>query len=91
VGVSQSPRSGRSLCELAAQSVRRHEVDELLPTVDLDDRDQLAVARLELGIAVDRHLLELEPELLTRRDERLPRTPAQVAALGAVQPDDGYG
>ncbi len=33
---------------------------------DLDDRNQLTVARLELAVAVDRHLLELEPELVAQ-------------------------
>jgi hypothetical protein len=34
------------LCELPTQRVGRDEVDEGLLTVDLDDRDQLAIPRL---------------------------------------------
>jgi hypothetical protein len=59
------------LCQLSAQGVRRNEVDERLHAVDLDHRDQLAVARLELRIVVDSDLLELEPELVTQRDDGL--------------------
>jgi hypothetical protein len=55
--------------------------------VDLDDRNQLAVARLELGIAVDRHLLELEPELVLQRDHGLPCPLAKVAAGRAEETD----
>jgi hypothetical protein len=79
------------LCELSAQGVRRNEVDERLHAVDFDHRNQLAVARLELLVAVDRDLLELEPELVTQRDDGLASPLAQVAARGPVQPDEGYG
>jgi hypothetical protein len=75
------------LCELPAQRVGRHEVDKRPDAVDLDDRNQLAVPRLELGIAVDLHLLELEPELVTQRDNGLASVLAQVAPRGPVQPD----
>ena len=75
------------MCQLSAQSVRRNEVDERLHAVDLDHRDQLAVARLELRIVVDSDLLELEPELVTQRDDGLASPLAQVAAVGPVQPD----
>jgi hypothetical protein len=75
------------LCELAAQRVGVHEVDELLLAVDLDHRDQLAEPRLELGVAVDRDLLELEPELVPGLDERRPRPLAEMAALRPVQND----
>jgi hypothetical protein len=34
--------------------------------VDLDDRDQLPIARFQPGIAVDRNLVELEAELVTQ-------------------------
>ena len=75
------------MCELSAERGGVDEVDELLLAVDLDDRDQLAEARLELRVAVDRDLLELEPELISRLDERRPRTLAEVAALRPVQND----
>jgi hypothetical protein len=54
------------LCELPAQRVRRHEVDERLHAVDLHHRNQLAIPLLELGIAVDRNLVELEPQLVAQ-------------------------
>jgi hypothetical protein len=79
------------LCQLSAQSVRRHEVDERPHAVDLDHRDQLAVARLELRLAVDRDLLELEPELVPQRDDGLPRLLAEVAAGRPVEANAGYG
>jgi hypothetical protein len=75
------------LCELPTQRVGRDEVDEGLLTVDLDDRDQLAIPRLQLGIPVDRDLLQLETELVARSDDRLARLLAQMAPRGAVQPD----
>jgi hypothetical protein len=79
------------LCELSAQGVRRNEVDERLHAVDLEHRNQLPVARLELRVAVDRDLLELEPELVTQRGDGLAGALAQVAPGGPVQPDEGYG
>jgi len=75
------------LCEPAAQGIRLHEVDECLLAVDLDDRKQLAVPGLEVGVAVDQHLLELEAELVTKRRDGLPRTLAEVAAGRAVNSD----
>jgi hypothetical protein len=54
------------LCDLAAESVRRDEVREGLLAVELDYRDQLAEAGLELGVAVDGDLLQLEAELDTK-------------------------
>ena len=55
--------------------------------VDLDDGDPLAVARLELGVAVDRDLLELEAELLVQ-SAHLPHGPlAEVTIRGGVDDD----
>ena len=42
-------------------------VHEAPPAVDLDDRDPLAVLRLELGVAVDQDLAQLEAELVPCR------------------------
>ncbi len=75
------------MCELPAQRVGLDEVDESLLPVDLDDRDQLPVARLQLGIAVDRDLLEVEAELVAKLDDRGPRPVAEVTALRAVEDD----
>ena len=79
------------MCEPAAQCIRRHEVDERLLAVDLDDREQLAVASLQLGVAVDQDLLELEAELVPERDDGLARTLAEVAPLRAVEQDRTTG
>jgi hypothetical protein len=59
---------------------------------DLDDRQPLAVARLELGIAADVDLLELER--VPRADvlEHLPRPLAEVTAgRGEERDANGYG
>ena len=76
-----------SLCELPAKSVGLHEVDERLLAVDLDDRDQLAVPLLQLGMAADVDLLELEAELVAELGDRRPRARAKVALLSAVERD----
>ncbi len=75
------------MCELSAQGVGRNEVDERPHAVDLDHRDQLAVARFQLRVTFDRDLLEVEPELVTQRDDGLAGALAQVAPGGPVQPD----
>ena len=72
------------MCEPPAKRCRIDEVDEFLLAVDLDDRDQLAEARLQLGVPVDRDLLELEPELVPSLDERRSRALTEVAALSPV-------
>ncbi len=75
------------MCELAPQRIGRNEVDERPHAVDLDHRDQLAVARFQLRVTFDRDLLEVEPELVTQRDDGLASPLAQVAAVGPLQPD----
>ena len=75
------------MCEPPAESIGRHEVDERALAVDLDDREQLAVASLELRVAVDQDLFQLEAKLVPERRYRLAGTLAEVAALRAVQPD----
>ena len=79
------------MCNRPAQRVRVHVVGEAPPTVDLQHRDPLAVLRLELGIAVDRDLAQLEAELVARgRDDAASRV-AEMAARGGVEDDLGYG
>jgi hypothetical protein len=68
-----------------------HVVDETAPTVDLDDRDPLAVRGLELGVAVDRDLPQLEAELVARRRDDAPGRLAEVAARSGEEDDLGYG
>jgi hypothetical protein len=62
-------------------------VGERADAVDLDYRDHLAVARLELQVAVDRDLVELESQLLLKRAHLRERPLAEVAALSVI---DGY-
>jgi hypothetical protein len=75
------------LCELPTQRVRLNEVDERLHAVDLDHGNQLAVTRLELGVAVDRDLFELESQLVTQRGDRRASALAQVAPRRPVDAD----
>jgi hypothetical protein len=66
-------------------------VDEAPPAVDLDDRYPLPVVGLELGVAVDLDLPQLEPELVAgSRDDPASRL-AEVAAGRRVEDDCGYG
>ena len=87
--MSQTRCSGRSLCsrQLAPERLRLDVVGADSFAVDLDHGNQLAVARLELGFAVDQDLGELEPELVAKLEELGTRPFAEVAPLGLVQND----
>jgi hypothetical protein len=74
------------LCELAPEGLGVDEVDELALVVDLDDGNPLPVALLELRVAVDRDLLELEAELLAERAYRRPGSLAEMAVRRVVEP-----
>jgi hypothetical protein len=79
------------LCNRPPEGVGVHVVDEAAPPVDLHDRDPFAVLRLELGIAVDRDLPQIEAELVVRSgDDALGRL-AEVAAGRGEENDLGYG
>ena len=73
--------------ELATKRIRLDVVDERPAPVDLDDRQKLAVARLELRVARDVDLGERELLLAPQLGERRPGTLAEVAALGEVEND----
>ena len=75
----------------ATKRTRIDVVDEGARALDLDHGQPLAVARLELGVARDVDLLELERHLLAHgRDD--PAGPlAEVTASGVVKGDAGYG
>ena len=90
--MSQTPCFGRSLCcgELAPERLRLDVVGADALAVDLDNGNQLAVARLELGVTVDCDLDELEPKLVPKLDELGPCTFAEMATLGLVK-EDLYG
>jgi hypothetical protein len=79
------------LCNRPAQRIGVHVVDETPPAVDLDDRDPLTVRGLQLGIAVDRDLPQLELQLVPRRADDAPCCLAEVAARRGVEDDVGYG
>jgi hypothetical protein len=79
------------LCDLSAERLGLDEVGERPLAVDFHDRKPLAVPRLELRIAADVDLLELEPELVPRRVDDPPRGCAEVATLGVEEDDAGYG
>ena len=67
-------------------------IDEGALPVDLDDGQPLAVAPLELGVAGDVHLVELERHLVARCGHDAARPLAQVAAGRVVEDDPaGYG
>jgi hypothetical protein len=68
-----------------------HVVDEAPPAVDLHYRDPLPVRRLELGIAVDRNLPQLEAELVVCRSDDAPSRRAEVAARRGEEGDLRYG
>src|SRR5512135_827811 len=82
---------GARLCNRPAQRIRMHVVREAPPSVDLHDRDPLPELRLELGVAVDRDLAQLEAELVARSAHHPPGRLAQVAARRGVEDDLGYG
>jgi len=68
------------------------EVDEGALPADLDHRQPLTVASLQLGIAGDVHLFEVEAQLRPRLLERRAGPLAEVAARRMVENDlDRYG
>jgi hypothetical protein len=79
------------LCDLPAERVGLDEVCERPLAVDLNDRKRLAVAGLELRVAADVDLLELEPQLVPRRVNDPARGGAEVTPRGVVEDDVGYG
>ena len=74
-----------------SQDVGLYVVDEEAGSIELDHGQPLAVAPLEVRVAADVDLLELEPELVAERRELTARRLAEVAAVGVVERDAGYG
>ena len=68
-----------------------HVVHETPAPVDLDDRNPLPVCGLELGVAVDGDLPQLEAELVACCTDDATGRRAQVAAGRAVEDDLRYG
>lgn len=77
--------------ELAPERVGLNVVGEGANAVDLHHREPLAIARLELGVAADVDLLELESQLLAQRGHLRPRPLAEMAPLRVEDPDERYG
>src|SRR5687768_5589522 len=68
-----------------------HEIRERELALELDGREQLAVAGLELRHAADVDELELESELVAERADDLERLPAEAAVRCVVDDDSRYG
>jgi hypothetical protein len=64
-------------------------VDEDALAVDLDHGEPLAVPGLQLGVAADVDLLEVERVPAPKLCERAPRTLAEMTAFGVVDDDAG--
>jgi hypothetical protein len=79
------------LCNRTAERIRVHVIHESPPSVDLYDRDPLAILGLELRVTVDGDLPQLEAELVPRSADDALRRLAEVAARGGVENDLGYG
>ena len=70
-----------------SQGLGRNVVDERPTAVDLNDREELAVAPLQVSVSADVHLFQREAELASERRDRRPSPLAQVTALGVVKDD----
>jgi hypothetical protein len=79
------------LCDLTAERIGLDEERERPLAVDLNDREPLAVAGLELRVAADIDLLQVEPEVVPNGTHDTLRGGAEVAPLGVVEDDVGYG
>src|SRR4051794_17659991 len=90
--MSQAPVFEPGLCgvEAAPERFRLYVVRAHALAVDLHHRDQLPVLRLQLGVVVDRHLLELEPELDAKLAQLLLGSLAKMTA-GRLVEDDPSG
>ena len=79
------------MCELPAESIGIDEEREGSPAADLDHRQELPVARLELRVAADVDLLEREAELGPQRLEDAAGPLAEVTPLRVEEDDVRYG
>lgn len=67
------------------QRVRVHVVGEAATAIDLDDGDPLPVLSLERRVAVDRHLAQLEAQLVLRRGDDAAGRLTKMAARRGVE------
>jgi hypothetical protein len=79
------------LCNRPAERVGVYVIDEAAPAVDLDHGDPFAIRGLELGVAVDRHLPQLEADLVARGRDDAARRLAEMATRRGVEDDLCYG
>ena len=79
------------MCKASSQSFGVHEVGKSPLAVDLDHRQPLSVAGLELRVAGDVDLLELKRLVGTRRIQDPPRRRTEVTAGRVVEDDASYG
>jgi hypothetical protein len=79
------------LCKLSAERIWLDEIRERPFSVDLHNRQPLAIASLEPRVSTDVDLLELERHFGSHRLDRALRSCAEVAAFGVVEDDPGYG
>jgi hypothetical protein len=79
------------LCELSTECFGVHVVREDPLSVDLDHGQPLAVARLELRLAGDVDLLELEGLLAAELGQLRSRALAEMAVGSVVEGDPDYG
>jgi hypothetical protein len=86
-----APAREPSADEASPERLGVDEVRERLLAVDLDHRQALAVAGLELRVAGDVDELQLEPELSLDVPYDVERALAEVAVGGAVERDPGQG
>jgi hypothetical protein len=90
-GSRARPEEPLGTAQARTQGVHVHEVRERELPVDLDRRKELAVARLELGPAIDVDELELEAELSLQLVNGLERLRAEAAVDRVVDGDPRYG
>jgi hypothetical protein len=80
------------LCaDLAAERRRVDVVDKGALAVDLDDRQPFTVARLELRVAADVDLFQLERHFRADAFDDRARQLAEMTALRVEKRDSGYG
>jgi hypothetical protein len=75
------------LCNRTPERIGLEVVGEPPPAIDLDDREPLPVAGLELRIARDVDLAELEVELVAEAAQLLERALAEMAPGCVVDGD----
>ena len=88
---SRAPVAGTALGEAVAQRVGVDEVRERRLAVDLDDGQQLPVARLERRLAGDVDDIELDPRVAADLLQNLERAYAEAAAGSGVERDPVCG